>query len=157
MRPGIPLLLLLAGTGWLGAQTVSPDPDLMPLDALHVRVHSRILDADETVIWERISEKGTLSGRAVVIRLEGDGFRLRSLFTPFSQEGGRIQLAAQAEISLEREDRRSVQSNFQTLSCLLGETVLYYPLGRRQPGQAHHLLVMEVLITAALNPEPVQP
>ena len=104
-----------------------------------------ILDQAFTItIVARVTENGretvhsyeltqvTISGRAVRLRLEGGNLTIIAEFTPYEAEDSSILLIAEGRIWLTTPDDEATQyrTSLKSIPLELGETVLFYPLGR---------------------------
>jgi hypothetical protein len=133
----VPILLGLAVL-----QAHSQDREIDPNEALQsllskaltITISARVLppDAlDDQAIWNAETEKLTLPGRPIKVRLDGDNVRIYLVVTPYIQESGEILLLAQGQVWLSEPTDKEVKysSTFYSIPVTFGEKVLFFPLG----------------------------
>lgn len=103
--------------------------------SLSVSIAARILDSEEATIWEANAAKQTMAGRPVSIKMVGSNIVVVAQFTPYLQADGKGHvLVAQGEVWIAGQDGMvRYHSSIQTIAMVLGEPVLFYPLGN-EPG-----------------------
>ena len=151
----------------LGAQGI---PDALKDKALVVRVTAivpmAVADpgaaasdnpggADKAQEWEAESVKYTVPGTPVPFKLVGSNVAIIVQITPFEQDDGRgATLIAQGQIWVRPpQGGLSYHTTVETLSVEYGETVLFFPLGLDNDGNASMRLEISVVHASDFNPE----
>jgi hypothetical protein len=100
--------------------------------ALTVRITTRVTQDGEETVQSYDLTRVTISGRAVRLRLEGGNLTIIAEFTPYEEDGGYL-LVAEGRILLREDDDEEVQyvTSLRSIPLRTGESVLFYPLGRR--------------------------
>ena len=100
--------------------------------ALTVRIVARVTEDGKETVQSYELTRVTISGRAVRLRLEGGNLTIIAEFTPYEGEDNSILLVAEGQIWLTTPQQEVIQyrTALKSLPLELGETVLFYPLGR---------------------------
>ena len=124
-------ILFIAVNSVLGAQGFSLEevPGFRER-ALSIRCVSRIVEANQQVVWNSENTKVTIPGRPVGIKLVGSNLVVEVLFTPFLRRNGRHVLVAQGQtwINIPNEGI-SYHTTMQTIPLEFGEQIYFFPLG----------------------------
>jgi len=121
-----------------GADTASvpPDPSLQQLlsKALILSISARVLppdQQDDTPIWNAESNRLTLPGRAIKLRLDGDNVHIYLVCTPYMQDDGEVLLLAQGQVWFTQptDNENTYFSTYYAIPVSFGESVLFLPLG----------------------------
>lgn len=150
-------ILLSLGLFFLGTlELVAQKSDTM---LIMITVTAKIEDSAQVVQWEQTMEYPTILGKPVSIKLDGDGLKLRALFTPYHSKDDQFLLVAQAQVNLTSGSQNSLQNSFQSLNCQLGQQVLFYPLGMKKDSTEAegHTLMMEITLSTFKGDLPVMP
>jgi predicted amino acid-binding ACT domain protein len=129
-RPVIGLLLLFSA---LSLHGVELDDILQALldQALTVRIIARVTENGRETVQSYELTQVTISGRAVRLRLEGGNLTIVAEFTPYENRDGSIVLVAEGQIFLTGpEEEVQYRTSLRSVPLALGESVLFYPLGR---------------------------
>lgn len=137
--PRILLLLLLFFTGISGAFSQEGP-------ALTMKVETRIINQDEAVDWSNLTTHEVVDGRPVVVRIDGDNFRLRVTLTAFLQSDDLALLVAKTEVIHQDQSVSGTRQSVQTQQIKLGTPLLFYPLGKNSRSQEGHRMIMEILV-----------
>ena len=123
------LCLLLAGS--LAADEVEEILKYLKDKALSVHIVARLLDRDEVSVWDAESRSLTIAGRAVKLRLVGDGILINTSITPFGGIEGSLLLVAQGEVVLSGAAQEGIryESFLKSLPVKAGEKIIFFPLG----------------------------
>jgi hypothetical protein len=112
---------------------------LLTENALSVHIVARILQGSDELIWNMDLSRVTISGRAVKVRLDGANLVVVAQFTPYKGENDEVLLVAQGQTWVLSDDGsgESVRyaTAFESLPMRLGDTILFYPLGRPEEGE----------------------
>ena len=124
------ILLLAAGMA-LGAQETPSLEDIPGFRerAVSVRIVSRVIEQNQTVVWHSENVKVTLPGRPVGIQLVGSNIIVAVQFTPFLRPDGQHLLAAHGQIWITLPEGISFHTTMQTIPLRFHETVYFFPLG----------------------------
>ena len=101
--------------------------------ALTVTITARLtINGEETVQSYELT-RITISGRAVRLRLEGGNLTIIAEFTPYEDKDNSVLLVAEGQIWLRAPEQEEVQyrTSFGSVPLKLGESALFYPLGRK--------------------------
>jgi len=69
--------------------------------ALVLDINARLVEQNETVIWNEVHQKTTLPGRPVGIKLVGTNIVVVAQFTPYVRRGAQTFLVAQGQVWME--------------------------------------------------------
>lgn len=144
------IILLLLGIAGTHAVDIEDAIELLQDRALVVQIIARVTENGRETVWNMELTEITISGRAVHLQLEGGGMTARAQFTPYAS-GQAITLVAQGQTWITNEDSTEVtyRSAFESLPVSFGESVLFFPLGERQPGYSGSLNIeLEVRVEA---------
>jgi len=112
--------------------------------ALVMDISARVVEQNQTVIWNESCQKTTMPGRPVGIKLVGTNLVVVAQFTPYMR-GMQKFLVAQGQIWIEVPNQgMRYHTSMQTISLEFGEPVYFFPLGPRKEGDA---ACIEVMIT----------
>ena len=100
-------------------------------NAIEIKIAARILPYNEKPIWDIDISKLTIPGRSVVVQLIGNNLRIFAIFTPYRLENETILLVAQGQIWLTEPPENKVKylSAYRSIPLVLGEKILFFPLG----------------------------
>ena len=113
--------------------------------ALVLEINARVVEQDETVIWNESHQKTTLPGRPVGIKLVGSNLVVVAQFTPYVRRGVQKFLVAQGQIWMEVPDQGiRYHTTMQTIPLEFGEPIYFFPLG---PQGSEDTARIEVMLT----------
>jgi len=113
--------------------------------ALVMDISARIVEQNQTVIWDESHQKTTMPGRPVEIKLVGANLVVLAQFTPYVRRGMQKFLVAQGQIWMEIPNQGiRYHTSMQTIPLEFGEPVYFFPLGPRKDENA---ACIEVMIT----------
>lgn len=100
--------------------------------ALTLRITTRVIQNGEETVQSYDLTRITISGRAVRLRLEGGNLTIIAEFTPYEDDKGYL-LLAEGRILLREDEAEEVQyvTSLRSVPLELGESVVFYPLGRQ--------------------------
>jgi hypothetical protein len=131
MIPGSAKNVLLGGLLFVAVNTASyaEDQSLEEL-ALVLNIVSRVIEANQQVVWDQTNNKVTLPGVPVRLKLVGTNLVVVVQLTPYREKSGRKVLVAQGQILMNVPDRgMSYQTTIETIPLEYGESVYFFPLG----------------------------
>jgi hypothetical protein len=109
------------------------DEDLESLidEALQLQITAKVLPPDQQPVWNSQSQKVTIPGRSVAVRLVGDNIRIDVVFTPYQEQEGTLLLVAQGQVwfSEAPDAKTTYLTTIQSIPVSWGEKVLFFPLG----------------------------
>jgi hypothetical protein len=112
--------------------------------ALVLEINARLVEQDETVIWNESHKKTTLPGRPVEIKLVGSNLVVVAQFTPVRRGVQKI-LVAQGQIWMEIPGQGiRYYTSMQTIPLEFGEPIYFFPLG---PQGSEDTARIEVMLT----------
>ncbi len=125
-------ILLLALTASAGAIEIDDILQAILDQAFTVTIVARVTENGRETVYTYELTQVTISGRAVRLRLEGGNLTIIAEFTPYEAEDSSILLIAEGQIWLTTPDDEATQyrTSLKSIPLELGETVLFYPLGR---------------------------
>jgi hypothetical protein len=155
---GLGILALLSGAfihaEEPGNQATSPSPQ-SPTDTpsprfrgrpLVLDITARVIEQNQTVIWNESHKKNTIPGRPVGIKLVGTNIVVEVQFTPYVRRNGQKFLVAQGQIWLEVPNQGiRYHTSMQTIPLEFGEPIYFFPLGPQRDGGAACIEVMLIL------------
>lgn len=98
--------------------------------AVVLDIVARVLEREETEIWNATSSRVTIPGRPVSIKLVGANVVVLVQFTPYKRDDGRQVLVAQGQVWVNTKDAgMRYQTTMETIPIEFGERVYYFPLG----------------------------
>jgi hypothetical protein len=114
--------------------------------ALVMDISARIVEQNQTVIWNESHQKTTIPGRPVGIKLVGANLVVVAQFTPYIRRGLQKFLVAQGQIWMEIPNQgMRYHTSMQTIPLEFGEPVYFFPLGPRKDEDAACIEVMLTL------------
>jgi hypothetical protein len=138
-----------------GPATEEPELDDSPLlgifprfkrGALILDISARIVEQNQTVIWNESHRKATISGRPVGIKLVGANVVVAVQFTPYLRRGLKKFLVAQGQIWMDIPNQgMRCHTSMQTIPLEFGEPIYFFPLGPLQEDDAARIEVMLTL------------
>jgi hypothetical protein len=138
-----------------GEPAVSPipgSPDAVPQRPrfrgrpLVLDITARVIEQNQTVIWNESHKKETIPGRPVGIKLVGTNIAVEVQFTPYLRRGGQKFLVAQGQIWLEVPNQGiRYHTSMQTIPLEFGDPIYFFPLGPRKDEGATYIEVMLTL------------
>ena len=119
--------------------------------ALVIDIKARVLEDEQTVIWNESHRKITIPGSPVGIKMVGANVVVAVQFTPFIRRSGNV-LVAQGQIWIEDSQRgMSYYTSIQTIPMDFDEPIYFFPLGTAQQ-QLDSLI--EIILTVNPYREP---
>jgi len=98
--------------------------------SLVLDIDARVLDDEQTVIWNETSQKNTIPGSPVGIQLVGSNIVVAVQFTPFIRRSGGNVLVAQGQIWINDPERGiNYYTSIQTIPMEFNEPIYFFPLG----------------------------
>jgi hypothetical protein len=114
--------------------------------ALVMDISARIVEQNQTVIWNESHQKTIMPGRPVGIKLVGANLVVVAQFTPYIRRGMKKFLVAQGQIWMEIPNQgMRYYTSMQTIPLEFGEPVYFFPLGPRKDDDAACIEVMLTL------------
>lgn len=114
-------------------------------DAVTIAVHSEIILQNEEKYWTSDITKVTVPGRKVTILFQTEKEKLSVELTPFKVDEENYMLTAVSNFWHEGEEGAQFRSSFKSINLLLGELILFYPLGlKAQEALTGGSLLMEM-------------
>jgi hypothetical protein len=145
------LLLLLLAAAQARAQDnelekIFQDANLESLidRALQLNITAKVLPPDQSPAWNSVSQKVTLPGRSVAVRVVGENLRIDAVFTPYEEEDGTLVLVAQGQVWYSEAKETRYLTTFQSVPVGLGEKVLFFPLGLSEPLSQKTTFTMQI-------------
>lgn len=119
-------------------------------DALLVDIQAQVESDDDRILWSMQFREITVYGKGVQIRIHGLNLTIEAEFTPFTQQNGDVVLLAKGQTWLRDEGTKEVQyqSAFTSVPIVLGDPVIFYPLGvdSQEAGLGKANLVLHIRI-----------
>jgi len=113
---------------------------------LVLEINARVVERDETVIWNESHKKNTIPGRPVEIKLVGSNLVIVAQFTPYVRRGVQKFLVAQGQIWMEVPGQGiRYHTSMQTIPLEFGEPIYFFPLGPHGPEDTARIEVMLTL------------
>jgi hypothetical protein len=120
---------------------------------LHVRrelvldINARIVEENQTVIWNESHKKSTIPGRPVGIKLVGTNVVVVAQFTPYLRYRGLQKLlVAQGQIWMEIPGQGiRYQTSVQTIPMEFNEPIYFFPLGPQTDENSSRIEIMLTL------------
>ena len=114
-------------------------------------ITARVIEQNQTVLWNESHKKETIPGRPVAIKLVGTNIVVEAQFTPYLRRGVQKFLVAQGQVWLEVPNQGiRYHTSMQTIPLEFGEPIYFFPLGPQRDGGAAHI---EVMLTLYPNDE----
>jgi len=129
----IALALILVAATTAGAIEIDDVLKAILDQALTVTIVARVTENGRETVTSYELTQITISGRGVRLRLEGGNLTIVAEFTPYENEDDdSILLIAEGQIWLTTPQNETVhyRTSQKSIPIKLGETVLFYPLGR---------------------------
>jgi hypothetical protein len=133
-----------------------PSPNRVPPGfknrALSFNIIARVFEKTDggewAEVWQADSDKNTISGQPVSIKLAGTNIIVIVQITPYLRGSGQNMLVAQGQIWLEDEMHNvHYQTTISSIPVDFGEEIFYFPLGERNENSVNFI---EICIT--MNP-----
>jgi len=113
--------------------------------ALVLDINARVIEQNQTVIWNESHKKTTIPGRPVEIKLVGSNIVVVAQFTPYVRRGIKKILVAQGQIWMEVPNQGiRYHTSMQAIPLEFGEPIYFFPLG---PQNAEDKACIEVMLT----------
>ncbi|MDR0290651.1 MAG: hypothetical protein LBI06_06930 [Treponema sp.] len=113
---------------------------------LMLDINARVIEQNQTVIWNEAHQKTTIPGHPVGIKIVGANIIVVAQFTPYIRRGG-VQkfLVAQGQIWMDiPEQGIRYHTSMQTIPLEFGESIYFFPLG---PQRDEDAACIEVMLT----------
>jgi hypothetical protein len=115
--------------------------------ALVLNIDARVLDDEQTVIWNETHRKIAIPGNPVSVQLVGSNIVVSVQLTPFIRRNNGNVLVAQGQIWIDDPERgMCYYTSIQTIPMEFNEPIYFFPLGAAQQLGS----VIEIVIT--VNP-----
>jgi len=125
-----------------------PQQDFIPRfkgRALVLDIEARVIEQNQTVIWNESIKKNTIPGRPVEIKLVGANIVVVAQFTPYVRRGVQKILVAQGQVWMEVPNQGiRYYTSMQAIPLEFGEPIYFFPLG---PQSAEDTACIEVMLT----------
>jgi hypothetical protein len=108
----------------------------LPSGRIIVRLSTRVVQEQTQVIWARETEKLTVYGQTVSVKLTGQNIIIFTRITPYYRDGETILVVAQGEVFYSFGGETNYYTTLKTLLVDLGETFLFFPLGQEEENSA---------------------
>jgi hypothetical protein len=124
--------------------------------AVVLDINARVIEQNQTVIWNESHQKITIPGRSVGLKLVGANVVVAVQFTPYLRRNGQNLLVAQGQIWMDVPNQGiSYHTSIQTIPLEFGEPIYFFPLGSATETDA---ACIEVMLTmnryrSELSPE----
>jgi hypothetical protein len=145
----IRLFFFLSFCAALPSQDMESNPEILN-KALKVNLVVRIYlpGNEKTTAWEQKGEKITLPGKPVHLKLDGKVIKVYGLFTPYILKENELYLLAQGQVWLFDEEGKQLRylSYFKSLPAVLGEKIIFLPLGLAMKSQNSNYYTIEIEI-----------
>jgi hypothetical protein len=115
--------------------------------AVVLNVVSRLVEANQQVVWNQTNSKVTLPGVPVRLKLVGANLVVVVQFTLYREKTGRMLLLAQGQIVVDVPNQgMSYHTTIETVPLEYGEQIYFFPLGRANSPEE---LRIEIQVTLA--------
>jgi hypothetical protein len=122
--------------------------------AVVLDIVARVLEQDQTVVWDQTNSRVTIPGRPVGLKLVGDNVVVAVQFTPYRRRNGSIVLVAQGQIWVDVPNQGiSYQTTLQTIPMEFGEPVYFFPLGSAKQGESRIEIRIELQPYTEASPD----
>ena len=119
--------------------------------SLVLDINARVIEQNQTVIWNESIKKNTIPGRPVEIKLVGANIVVVAQFTPYVRRGVQKILVAQGQVWMEVPNQGiRYYTSMQAIPLEFGEPIYFFPLG---PQNAEDTACIEVMLTLYPNEE----
>jgi hypothetical protein len=99
--------------------------------AVVLNIVSRVVEANQQVVWDQTNNRVILPGVPVRLKLVGTNLVVVVQFTLYREKSGRKVLVAQGQILIDIPNRgMSYYTTIETIPLEFGEQVYFFPLGR---------------------------
>jgi len=114
--------------------------------ALVMDINARIVEQDQTVIWNESHQKTTMPGRPIGIKLVGANLVVVAQFTPYIRRSMQKFLVAQGQIWIEIPNQgMRYYTSMQVIPLEFDQPVYFFPLGPRKDDDTACIEVMLTL------------
>jgi len=108
-------------------------------------INARVIEQNQTVIWNESHKKTTIPGRPVGIKMVGSNIVVVAQFTPYVRRGVQKYLVAQGQIWMEVPNQGiRYHTSIQAIPLEFGEPIYFFPLG---PQNNEDKACIEVMLT----------
>jgi hypothetical protein len=129
-----------------GQSDDSPLENLLPRfrgRVVVLEINARVIEQNQTVVWNESHRKITLLGRPVGLKLVGNNVVVAVQFTPYMRRGAGCFLVAQGQIWMDiPEQGIRYHTTMQTIPVEFGEQIYFFPLGTIKQENATGIEVM---------------
>jgi len=113
--------------------------------SLVLDIDARVLDDEQTVTWNEITQKITIPGSPVGIQLVGSNVVVSVQFTPFIRRNSGNVLVAQGQIWINDPQRgMSYYTSIQTIPMEFNEPLYFFPLGASEQINSNIEIILTV-------------
>ena len=113
--------------------------------ALTLDINARVIEQNQTVIWNESHTKTTIPGHPIGIKIVGDNIVVVAQFTPYVRRGAQKILVAQGQIWMDIPNQgMRYHTSMQAIPLEFGEPIYFFPLG---PQTAGDTACIEVMLT----------
>ena len=132
MISGYAKTAFLGGLLFVTLNAVSYAEDQSPEEfAVVLNIVSRVVEANQEVVWDQTNSKVTFPGVPVRMKLVGANLVVLVQFTLYREKNGRKMLVAQDQILVDVPNQGvSYHTTIETIPLEYGEQVYFFPLGR---------------------------
>jgi hypothetical protein len=132
MISGYAKTAFLGGLLFVAVNTVSYAEDQSLEEfAVVLNIVSRVVEANQQVVWDQTNNRVILPGVPVRLKLVGTNLVVVVQFTLYREKSGRKLLVAQGQILVDIPNRgMSYYTTIETIPLEFGEQVYFFPLGR---------------------------
>ena len=114
--------------------------------AVTLEITTRVLEQDQTVIWNESHRKTTIPGQPIGIKLVGANVVVAAQFTPYTRRGAQKFLVAQGQIWMDIPGQGiQYYTSMQTIPMEFGEPIYFFPLGSLKDENSASIEVMLTL------------
>jgi hypothetical protein len=156
------MFLLLFGFSLLKLFAEDAEPDDKTLQTfkniLKVDIEVSLLQQEQKVAWNTKGSKYTIPGKAVKLTIEGNNIKMYGSFTPYFDTSGNLILLAQGQIFITSTAGNEFRyfSYFKSIHALLGEKLVFFPLGFPEEGRPEDATNIEIDIRIQSYSTPVK-
>jgi hypothetical protein len=147
MISGYAKTVFLGGLLFVTVNTISYAEDQSLEEfAVVLNIVSRVVEANQQVVWDQTNNKVTLPGVPVRMKLVGTNLVVLVQFTLYREKSGRMMLVAQGQILVDVPNQgMSYQTTIETIPLEYGEEVYFFPLGRTDSPEEARLEIQVAL------------
>jgi hypothetical protein len=114
--------------------------------AVVLNVVSRLVEANQQVVWDQANSKVTLPGVPVRLKLVGANLVVVTQFTLYREKNGRMLLVTQGQIVVDVPNQgMSYHTTIETIPLKFGEQIYFFPLGRANPPEEPRIEIQVTL------------